>query len=627
MIEYAKILSVIDRYDIISFDIYNTLLYRHVANDEDVFRVVQDCFHRTFGKEKAHFHQARLDAEAEALNALGSESVSFDEIYRHFHDEDAEKLKSIEWELEQALTTVREEGRKLYQYCIEKHKRIIAISDMYYDGAYLKKLLLQHGYRIDDVFSSSDFGVTKHSGKLYQEVFRRLGTEPKRILHIGDTLRSDFLMARKEGLHSILLAKKELDDQFELPNRTEQVYLNAMYQFASNISQGSSFYKELGVCRFGPLLFGFCTWLHHKVKQLKINQIYFLSRDAYLVKQAYELLYPDAGEDLRYTYISRKAVRVPLLMHHHSFDGLKDWINHSNYISFRILISRLGLQCSDVEGALDLDLDQEYAWDDFFSDKTVEENYKRIESQVVENAKAEMHLIERYLIQEQFGGDVALVDIGWDGTIQKSLNLLFKENHIDCRLFGFYFGANQKVSHDCMGYLYDYHGDRHCDNREALVASYGLFESMFLANHGSVKCYSEENNTIVPMLEPYEFLTEDGKELQELGMIKQIQNGALFFIREYSKCQYIRRDYLKSDYYFKPIKRLLIKPTKVEILNLKKIPFHDTFNIDLIEDPQSPTQLLHGFKRSVWKIGYLKNFMRISLPYYGIYRLIKKMLK
>lgn len=627
MIEYSKILSVIDRYEVISFDIYNTLLYRHVANDEDIFRVVQDCFHRTFGKEKTHFHQVRLEAETEALTAMGSESVSFDEIYRHFHDEDAEKLKSIEWKLEQTLTTVREEGRKLYQYCVDKHKHIIAISDMYYDGAYLKKLLLLHGYHIDDVFSSSDFGVTKHSGKLYRKVCKRLGTEPKRILHIGDTLRSDFLMARKEGLHSILLAKKELDDRFELPNRAEQVYLNAMYQFASNISQGSSFYNELGVCRFGPLLFGFCTWLHHKVKQLQINQIYFLSRDAYLVKQAYELLYPDAGEDLRYIYISRKAVRVPLLMHHHSFDVLKDWINHSNYISFRILISRLGLQCSDVEGALDLDLDQEYAWDDFFSDKTVEENYKRIESQVVENAKAEMHLIERYLIQEQFGGDAALVDIGWDGTIQKSLNLLFKENNIDCRLFGFYFGANQKVSHDCMGYLYDYHDDRHCDNREVLVSSYGLFESLFLANHGSVKCYAEEIGAIVPVLEPYEFLTKDGKELQELGMIKEIQKGALTFIREYCKCKCIRRAYLRSEYYFKPIKRLLVKPTKTEIQKLKRIPFHDTFNIDLIEDPQSPAQLLHGFKRSVWKIGYLKNSIRINLPYYEIYRLMKKMLK
>ena len=627
MSDLNRIKALIDQHEVISFDIYNTLLVRHVLNDCDVFSIIQDYYNRTAGQNRKDFPMIRLEAEKKAKETMGKDSVTFDEIYQQMSasDEAAVVFKEIEWKLEQAITAVRKEGCKLYEYCLKQGKKVIAISDMYYEGSHLKELLAMHGYKIDKVFSSSDYGVTKHSGELFQKVCKTIHIAPHKILHIGDSYRSDFLMAKKSGLNAAILKFIETCHAVETHNSHENIYVNAMYKYAANLCQDSSFYTKLGVEKFGPLLFGFCCWLNRRLDELNIQRVYFLSRDAYIIKEAFENIFPDTKKELRYFYVSRKSVRVPLLCKYNKFSDLSKHINNSKYMTFRIFVNRLGLKIEDIQCDLNIDIDKEYTWNAFFENKQIEENYARIKEKVIKNAHIEMEHIRKYFIQEQLQGTAALVDIGWDGTIQKALNEMIEMLSLDCRLYGFYMGVNNQIESDSFGYIYDYHDDRHCTEREALVASYGLFESLFLANHGSVRKYECKDNRIVPVLEPYEFITSDGRELQELHIIKEIQKAALDFIKGYCNCKYICCGFYNHVYYFEPLKSTLINPTGNEVEKLKKIPFHDTINVSLVEDVQNLKDFLHAFKNSVWKIGFLKNSIKMKLPYFSIYKLAKKM--
>ncbi len=63
------------------------------------------------------------------------------------------------------------------------------------------------GESFDHVLASAEVGYAKPAPEIFHEACRRLGTEPKRVLHIGDTPVDDFDGARSAGLQAILLRR------------------------------------------------------------------------------------------------------------------------------------------------------------------------------------------------------------------------------------------------------------------------------------------------------------------------------------------------------------------------------------------------------------------------------------
>ena len=378
-------------YEYVSFDIFDTLVKRNVRNVPDVFYLVQVQFNNSKNAKikLENFMEQRIEAEKLALKKLNKESVSLNEIYEFIkYDKDIkEELKEIEKSVEYEVIQKNNEIFELYDFCKKNNKKIIAISDMYFDGKFLNDILKKNDIIVHKCFSSSDYGVTKSSGNLFKSVLDNLKINPNQIVHIGNSFKSDYLQHKKMGIDSIRIVNKtykEIENIYINDDEYEKIIFNSLDTYIKN-NLTTNFYYNIGFGKFGCLLYGFCNWLYKNLSEKNIRKVYFLSRDGFIVKKAFEILYPNKELDIKYLYISRRAIRVPTLFLHSDFRDLKDNINMSNYFDLNTFIKRLGLKRSDVEKYITTRIEKEFSKDEFFKSNEVERFYKNIQKIVIEN--------------------------------------------------------------------------------------------------------------------------------------------------------------------------------------------------------------------------------------------------
>ena len=57
-----------------------------------------------------------------------------------------------------------------------------------------------------NVYVSSEYALTKRTGKLFKKVLELESVSPNEVLHIGDNLRSDVIRPRLIGMKSVLVS-------------------------------------------------------------------------------------------------------------------------------------------------------------------------------------------------------------------------------------------------------------------------------------------------------------------------------------------------------------------------------------------------------------------------------------
>ena len=203
---FDSIKNQIDECSTISFDIFDTLLLRPFIKPEDLFCYIEEI-NNTEG-----FAKARIEAQkkAQLLNFAKKkiDAVSIDDIYKIL-DAKFQHLKQIEIEKEIDFSIINQEMYEIYLYAKERHKKIFLTSDMHLPKDIIQKMLIKNNVdKYDEIFISSEIGLTKASGKLYDFVCKKTNIEPKTILHIGDTEISDYKNAVRNGFCAILYKKK-----------------------------------------------------------------------------------------------------------------------------------------------------------------------------------------------------------------------------------------------------------------------------------------------------------------------------------------------------------------------------------------------------------------------------------
>lgn len=629
-----RIKKEINKYDYVSFDIFDTLINRNVKSPDDVFDLVEFEYNKNKTKNKIkNFKEKRILAERKGLEETKKESITLDEIYERVdcNKEMQYELKQIELDIEFNIIQKNNFMYQVYEFCKENKKKIIAISDMYLESNILEKLLNKNNIEVKKCFSSCDYGVTKSSGKLYKKVLEELKIKPNQIIHIGDSFKSDYVKAIQNDINAIRVKPKKYFRYKErvINNKYDKVRYNGTKIFINNniINNDDNYYYNIGFSKFGILIYGFCKWLHNQIEKKNIKKVYFLSRDGFILKKAYDILYTDEYIRPKYLYISRRASRVPTLFLNSEFENLSENINMSNNFNLTTFIRRLGLKREDVETFIKPEIDKEFSKKEFFKDEKVKEFYEQIKEIVIQNSNKEYEILKKYLIQEEIYGNIAIVDIGWEGTIQKKLNEFVGGND---KIFGYYFGIHNDIKENVEGYLFN--REDGLEEKNIISASFGLFETLFLANEGSVRKYKINKDRVEPVLEEYEFLDENGIELEEIKYVKEIQKGALDFIAKYKEQSYINKYMENSKIYFEELVELLINPTNKDIKKMKDILFNDTVNVKLVESERIYKYInlklfRKDFFKSVWKIGFLKNVLKIKLPYFYFYKKIRMFYK
>ena len=190
--------------DIVSFDIFDTLICRRVRKPTDVFKLIE--------KKRSidGFAQNRIEAERFARKMRSSGEVTIDEIYSVYAEKygcNKEELIKIEIEFEKKLCFPNERVVSFFEKCKESY-RVILVSDMYIPSGRMAEILEKCGISgYERLYVSCDEGCTKRSGKLFRKVQNDLRIQGSKIVHIGDDILSDCIKAKKCGLQTLKIRK------------------------------------------------------------------------------------------------------------------------------------------------------------------------------------------------------------------------------------------------------------------------------------------------------------------------------------------------------------------------------------------------------------------------------------
>ena len=389
----------VKKYDVISFDMYDTLVHRNVDNPNDIFSIVEYLYNKGMSKnmEKIDgFSTKRIYAYQSAYKERKA-SCNIDDIYEFltdYNNDTKEILKTIEIDIESKICVPNPQVLDLFNYAKRIGKRVIIISDMYLHTNVVKCILKSCGiWNYDKLYVSCNYKKSKIDGMLYDECCNELDIKPNQLLHFGDGLKNDIIRARLKGICAIRIkntVKLDYNDSHTL-NKKEIFTYKVQQSFIRNhVDSIKGEVVKLGFSVFGSLVVGFCTWLHDEIHHKQIDKVFFLAREGLLFKTIYEILYPDDNIIKKYLYISRKSLVVPTYWISSEYENIIKSIAKSKEISVKALLQRWGLkpeQYTNVIESVDLSLQTVLDGQHLINDTRVKELYEKLKNDIIQQSK------------------------------------------------------------------------------------------------------------------------------------------------------------------------------------------------------------------------------------------------
>lgn len=620
------IIERIRPFQYVSFDVFDTLIKRKTSDPTDVFSQAAYHFNLEFPDmlvDIEAFKKNRVEAERKARETKKNEEVVLSDIYEKLpleYSSVAMQLMIFEVAAEMDLCYANCAIQDVYKWCVQNGKKVIIISDIYLERSVIEDMLRKCGYsNWSAIFVSSEIGVQKNTGEIYNYVCDRTGCFPKDIIHVGDNIKSDYLMAKLNHFHCAPIANENRCTSF-LVRKSRSDEQKAIRTILNNsVGKCSNRYYQYGYEIFGPLLYGFTIWLNEELCKQEIDKVFFLSRDGYIMMKNYLSLY-NSKDNVQYMYVSRKALQVPQIwltpnIEHFSSDYMK-----SKHWTCKKISKRLGLRYSytlekwqlagfsEKEEIRNVELENNPKFRSFWDS---------IKEVLIQQSKIQYEYLIDYLKQIGFAGNVAIVDIGWHGTMQRHLEKIVRNGGIEASIHGFYLGLDNALSDDSnmSAYL--------PKEVNATNGMMGLLEVLFPSLEGSTEGYEKKSSgQIVPVLGESEYETENDKFI-----LRQFQEGALDFTVSYRDCFFLRQ--YKPYAFYQGIETVGRNPTKPIADFLGDIPFMDDSRQYLAAPKALTTYVLHpksfkeDFLNSPWKIGFLKRLFILNLPYDRIFDILK----
>lgn len=476
---------------VISFDVFDTLLIRTVdppalMKELAAKKAVSSL---SLAASPEDLHSRRLTVESDLCRRAAEEGrdkeYSVTEVYARLCkflpglDATPEQLVALELEVEKNHAAAML-GIDTVLARLAEHHRLVAISDTYLPGWFIRELLddAHLGGYFSSVYVSCDHGCNKGSGRLFSQVMASEGYPPHQWLHIGDNFLSDYFMPRTLGIESVLV--------HDSGNRKRKVRQSALSGLAKRSPVWKGFevmasvgidvpppattaearLHEWGMKTVGPAVVLFVHELCNRLLQSPSRGVYFLAREGYMLKRLYETfnreLYGGGLPHGRYLCISRSTAFLASLGE--ISEREIDLVLQDNSVPLRDVLRRFGV--TD-----DREIDQiarEHGVAPSLYDKrtirtllTALAGDERFCSLVASASESMRQQLGPYLESQQlFAHDeVVLVDVGWHGTIQDYLERYLSRRNSSPRVHGYYLGVDYNRSccySNKTGLLYDF---------------------------------------------------------------------------------------------------------------------------------------------------------------------------
>lgn len=396
-----------------SYDLFDTLVTRTTRRPVDVFRLLGASSVVTFRcrlLELIPFHTWRRWAERLARLHSRREDIHFRDIYclLGWVIQRPARVMRREIALENAvITPISDTVTQL----VTQHRNdtpCCVISDMYLPQRFLQKIVLRY---VGDIptYVSSEFGLTKGSGHLFQHVSGIYNVPLTEIHHSGDNPVADYTVPRQLGMSATLIPAHVgsmpagILDVLKCPHEEDP-------------------YFEMGFRVAGPTAFVMAVFLAQQVAKDKPPNIIFGARDMPLVHYAFQHLSDYSAT--HYCRISRSAVYRAQF----HVTGNPEPFFVGGGETGRAFFARLGAPCPPE--LADLSPRKHHS---LFLSTLQEKDFLR-------ESEHEFEVVRDYLHHEGFQAGTWFVDLGWRGSVQQAINEILA---LDLPIQGWYFGTSE----------------------------------------------------------------------------------------------------------------------------------------------------------------------------------------
>ncbi len=646
-------------YQVISFDVFDTSVFRLVFEPRDVFLLMEEELVKKYSHIFLGFADLRFKAELETVSKVWkldrSAEVTLDDIYQTLFffnptlKSFSQELKEIELRIEKSVIVPSHQVLNYFNQVRKLQKNIIFISDTYLPQNHIASILKISGYEgYSQLFVSCEIGTNKASGKLFDQVIQEMNIDPKKILHIGDNQYSDIKQAASRGISvyqlpypaSLLNGSRYTKQKYKKyhfrETASESLFRGLQKNYLMNGSQANSGKNsssyDIGYQILGPLCYGFMSWIIQHSQEKEIKNLYFIARDGWFLKKVFDEINQVIKTDLvsHYLYASRIALFYPLISKPVG-DYLCSFLLAKKPKKLINYLETIGLEISEKRL-------KEFGFtshNDMINPQFNQLDKNRLKAlfdaetdQIERLAQEEKAHYLEYL--QQVGmlsfEKIGLVDSGWFGNGQRKLQQLIELFNPNANLFGFYLALHAKAqkhfNEKSLGHGYLYHFDRYNNDMESFLEIARIIEVLLSAPAESLRKISKKNGVIYPV-----FIKENKTpKLDET--VEEIHQGALEFVRDFLKVPTQQMPTISSYSAANLLKQFIASPTKEEAFNIGILPYDINVlaaendpkfafpEIQLKDFIKNPLSLDKEFKTTFWRSAYYKNHQSAILKLY-----------
>ncbi len=530
-----EIKKLINKHQVISFDVFDTLLFRNVYHPTDIFKIMGKELEKKY--KINDFYDIRVSSEAESRKYVEAGESTIEDIYnqiaKKIGENESSFAKDLEMECELKFIEANPFMKEIFDYALEKNKKVIIISDMYLRKKDIIKLLKKSGYKEVPTYVSCEIKKGKGTGELFNYVREKEKIEDQSWLHIGDNINGDYEMPKKNGIDAYHYKNIREYNRYLAPKTIEESIIVAIQCNYLYNGYDIDYWDKFGALYISPIYFGFTHWLYNITKNL--DNLFFLARDGYIIKKIYDL-FPKTNIFTNYVYVSRKSVQLPSLLDGSKDDMINTLTTINTVVNKDILLSDLFNQANlKYEEVCSLSMLKYFGFNSF-EDVIDEDNYdnaKKLISvykdNIIQSLKTQHELAIKYLNQEGMEkfARINIVDVGWAGSVQNAIRKILKKE-----TNGYYFGTcytenKEDIFSSMYGYFFDL--DKKEEDKEDILNNVMMYELIFSAPHGTTIGY-EGKNEIKPILNAEENCEIIEKfQLAAINIIKKYMNYIEYF--------------------------------------------------------------------------------------------------